>query len=682
MRILVAEDNEDSRVLLETILGGRGYEVLSAGNGKAALALARETPPDLVISDILMPEMDGYGLCRTLQQDPALRRIPFFFYTATYTDPKDKAYALSLGARAFFLKPEENAEMLTAISSFLDASQEGSPAPEIPQDEVELERGYSQVLFRKLNQTIVRLCADQARLQASERNYRELFDNAPVGIFQSSREGVYLMVNRAYARMCGYDSPGEMLSRVGGLGSHFGGDPEHQKLLLAALGSATDQVNTECLLLRENGSPFWANLLLGVLPSSEGGALQGIVVDVTLRKETELALNRTKEAAEQASKLKTSFLANMSHEIRTPLNGIVGSLQILKNGLAEEDRREIIDIALQASGRLATLLGDILDISCLESGSMQLQEGAFHVNDVLMFFEKLYHAEALTSGVTFSVTLDPSCPGLLYGDERRLRQILFNLVGNALKFTAEGTVRLEVHVLPVASMTRRWVLFTVSDTGTGIDDGIGDVIFDIFRQGNLDGHSRRYQGAGLGLSIVKRLAGLMGGSICFESAGGEGTTFYVSLPFRPVCEPSGTVTLPDETPELRGPLRVLLVEDDAVNRIAMSRLLEREGFTVQTVGSGEKALVRLGQETYDLILMDIQLPGMSGVETTRSIRNGRAGPDCKGIPIIAVTAYALNGDRDRLLGAGMDGYVTKPLDFQLLLGTMERILRTSLRRSA
>lgn len=681
MRILIAEDNEDSLVLLKAIPEGRGYEVLNADNGRAALALALAAPPDLVVSDVLMPEMDGYGLCRAMQQEPALRGVPFFFYTATYTDPKDKAYAISLGAKGFFLKPEENARVLDAIAAALEAPQGPGPALDSPRNEAELERGYSQVLFRKLNQTIVRLKADQVRLQASERNYRDLFDSAPVGIFQAGRRGKYLMVNRAYARMCGFDSPRDMLFRAGSLGSHLGGDQERREGLLAAMRDLGEQVNTDCLMVRQDGPRMWANLSLGILPSSEGETLQGIVVDVTLRKEAEQALNRAKEAAEQASKLKSSFLANISHEIRTPLNGIVGSLQVLRASPGAGDTGEIVGIALQASERLTSLLADILDISTLEGGAMRLLDEPFHLNGVLAGIEKLFRPEAQATGIEF--TVESCAPGdeLLSGDARRLRQMLFNLVGNALKFTPKGVVRLEAHVLPLASAERLWVLFMVSDTGIGIDEGKEDLVFGLFTQEDLDCYSRRYQGAGLGLAIVKRLAGLMGGSICFESAKGEGATFYVSLPLRRAFSVPGAHA-PQERPELPKGLRILLVEDDAVNQIAMRRLLEREGFAVQVEGSGEAGLERLGRETFDLVFMDIQLPAMSGVEATRAIRNGQAGQDRKGIPVIAVTAYAMSGDRERLLEAGVDDYVAKSLDFQLFLETMARVARPDARASA
>jgi PAS domain S-box-containing protein len=680
MRILIAEDNEDSRVLLQAILEGRGYEVLGADNGSSALALALATPPDLVVSDVLMPEMDGYGLCRAMQQEPGLRDIPFFFYTATYTDPKDKAYALSLGAKGFFLKPEENARMLDAIAAALKAPQGAGRAPDSARDEAELERGYSQVLFRKLNQTIVRLKADQIKLQDSERNYRDLFDSAPVGIFLAGRRGKYLRVNQAYARMCGFDSPRDMLSRVGSVGSHLGEDEERQEGLLAAMRDLQGQVNTECLMVRRDGSRMWVNLSLGILPSSGGETLQGIVVDVTLRKEAEQALNRAKEAAEQASKLKTSFLANMSHEIRTPLNGIVGSLQVLRAAQGTGDMDEVIGIALQAGERLTSLLSDILDVSTLESGAMRLMEEPFHLNGVLASLEKLFRPEALATGIEFVVTPCDSADELLSGDARLLRQMLFNLVGNALKFTPKGSVRLEAQVLPQASAGRRWVLFTVSDTGIGIDEGKEDLVFGLFTQEDLDCYSRRYQGAGLGLAIVKRLVGLMGGSICFESVKGEGTTFYVSLPLgRAFSVPAAPAPRePRESPE---GLRILLVEDDVVNQIAMRRLLEREGFDVQVEGSGEAGLARLGRENFDLVLMDIQLPAMSGVEATRAIRNGQAGQDRKGIPIIAVTAYAMSGDRERLLEAGVDDYAAKPLDVQLLLETIARVARPGSRTS-
>lgn len=383
-------------------------------------------------------------------------------------------------------------------------------------------------------------------------------------------------------------------------------------------------------------------------------------------------LRRAKEAAEIANKAKSEFLANMSHEIRTPLNGILGMLQLLGFTEQSDEQNEYILIATQSCRRLSRLLSDILDLSRIESGMLVIKPARFSLADLFQSIEDLFKIQASDSGMTLEIHPDERLPEAVVGDELRIRQILFNLVGNALKFTEKGSVTVTAEPLPYGGK----VLFCVADTGRGIPDDKLAAMFDPFTQGDYS-HTRLFQGAGLGLSIVRRLVLLLGGSLAVESEEGVGTSVFVSLPLLTAeaeaeTEPEkAAVTAVRSSPELEG-FHVLVVEDDYVSRLSITRILEKLGATVSAAASGAEGLALLESITPNLIFMDIQMPDMNGMEVTAAIRDKDRFGDKAATPVVALTAHAMTGDRDRFLAAGMDEYLAKPVDFD----QVERILET------
>jgi len=395
--------------------------------------------------------------------------------------------------------------------------------------------------------------------------------------------------------------------------------------------------------------------------------------DITDRKLTEAALVAATHQAETANKAKSEFLANMSHEIRTPLNGILGMLQLLQTTAQDDEQKEYVLTAIRSSKRLASLLSDILDLSRIEAGKMSLREERFETRLLKEAVFDLFSLAAKDKGLELEFVYDERLPHVLVGDEARVRQILFNLIGNAIKFTQKGRVLTEVSRIPVAPEGICRVLITVSDTGIGIDDAQAKSIFEPFVQAE-NSYVRRYQGAGLGLSIVARLVKLLGGEIAIESEVDAGTSIYFSIPFKMPPMHIPTPVARADFAATGTSLGILLAEDDAVTRLSLKRLLEKAGHNVTVAVDGADALRILEQEHFDLILMDIQMPVMDGVEATRAIRFNDRFEAIREIPIIAVTAYAMSGDRDKILGAGMNDYISKPVDIVELKAIIAKVM--------
>ncbi|MFP3860856.1 MAG: PAS domain S-box protein [Bacteroidales bacterium] len=507
-----------------------------------------------------------------------------------------------------------------------------------------------------------------------ERAYLEnLFHSSPEAIVVTTNDGVVKSVNKEFLSLFGYredEITGQLLDKY--IAPDNGYSEAKEKTDTVARGY---RISTEAVRRKKDGTLINVSILGAPIQVDEKQiAVYGIYRNITQRIKNQKELKKAKQKAEEADRIKSAFLANMSHEIRTPMNAIVGFARLLKEpSLNKEELHEYVDIINGRANHLLQIINDILDLSKIESGQLLISEEEFNLNQFLNEIYTVISNELKQAGKS---ELDlylrnglKEDDANIISDKTRLQQILFNLLNNAVKYTREGFVEFGYRM-----QDGKWgdLEFFVRDTGIGIEQDKQNVIFDRFRQSD-ESKTREFGGAGLGLSISKGLADKLGGQMWVNSEYGNGSVFYFTIPFKYKHEKDKIVTLQNNNFSMSynwENIQILVVEDDMLSSKFLEAILEDTGASIVFTKDGNDALKEVKKNKVDIVLMDIQLPGMSGNETTRQIKEINMN-----IPVIAQTAHAMAEDKSISMDAGCDDYVTKPIDMQVLLDKMDALLK-------
>ena len=525
------------------------------------------------------------------------------------------------------------------------------------------------------------LARDITAQRESESRFTELFETLQEGVYFCDPGGALLDVNPAMVRMLGYSHRDELVgSNIGKLYFERPENPFPERL--RTHNSAP--LMREITLRRKDGTPVICIDNSNAICDEFGRMIrhQGTLVDITVRKRSEEELQKAKEAAEAANMAKSAFLAHMSHEIRTPMNAVIGMTELALDTELSAEQKEYLTLVRDSGKSLLTLMNDILDFSKIEAGKLDLDSADFSLRFGIDEMVKIPEVRAKQKALEFSIDIAPEVPDHLRGDPNRLRQILWNLIDNAIKFTERGGVVLKIEI-DSRSEEDVCLHFSVADSGIGIPLDKQQLIFEAFAQADTS-TTRKYGGTGLGLSISARLVKLMSGKIWVESMENRGSTFHFTARFGMQRFQSSGAHLQGGRSESALPasrqthsagkqeLQILLVEDNSVNQILAQRLIRKRGHHIVVANNGREALAALENQRFDLILMDVQMPEMSGLEVASAIRI-KEKTTGEHIPIIATTASAMKEDRERCLKGGMDAYISKPIERAVLFETIDRL---------
>jgi PAS domain S-box-containing protein len=639
--ILVVDDNPSKRLALTSALTPLGYHIVEAESGLDALRAVMISDFAVILLDVRMPDMDGFETAGLIRQRRESEMTPIIFVTA-YASDEFVADRYVEGAVDFMFAPVQPDELRAKVSVFAN-------------------------LFLKAEKL-----ASQARgVQASADQLTLMTDAAPVGIFQTDENNRYIYTNPQWTQITGIPTEDALAQKW----DFILGSTQREALLHEAAAGIFDLNDlTRRFELRVKGEARIVLMNFKCIPSMNGGIAGwvGTLSDVTAQVEAEAAMAAARDKATEASQLKSDFLANMSHEIRTPMNGIMGMAEMLLETDLDTRQRDYAETVNTSGDALLAIINDILDFSKIEAGMLEIEDIAFDLGIVVHGVLDLLAGAARGKSLVMKADIDDSIAQSLMGDPGRVRQVLINLVGNAIKFTKSGEII--VQVKPSAVDGKPVTRFEVLDTGSGIAPDRLATIFQPFVQANAS-TAREYGGSGLGLAISAQLVGLMGGQCGLSSVEGTGTTFWFTLPLRsdvgsqrPGRSPEPEAAESVETPPRASNVthaRLLLVEDDPINQKVALAMLAGTGYEVDAVPNGASAVSAVTTQPYDLILMDCQMPGLSGYETTAAIREHEG--LARHTPIIAMTAGARPEDEARCLAEGMDSYLAKPIGKQALL---------------
>lgn len=586
------------------------------------------------------------------------------------------AFGASYSAFLEYVHPEDRARVEEAVRLALDEGADYALDHRIlrPDGEIRFVHEYGEVerdgagvplRMRGIVQDVTRSRAIERSATRNRDMLSGMFRISPEAIVVANEEGRVVIFSAGAEAVFGYaahEIVGGPIERL--MPERFRGDHGRHVARFAAGPCDSLQMaqRRPILGLRKDGVEIPIEASLARIVAGGETLFTTIVRDLTERYESEACLVEARDRAEQASRAKSVFLANMSHELRTPLNGILGVAEALASAADDPRQKEMVDLIVTSASALEALLTDILDLARIEAGRMDIQNEPFDLGVMVRSIAALFAASAESKGLSFTLDLPDSAALILAGDGKRLRQILNNLLSNAVKFTETGGVTLAVET--DCGIGGRRVRFSVHDSGIGFDEATGARLFQPFEQSDSS-ITRRFGGTGLGLSICRNLVELMGGTIEARSVAGRGSTFTFEVTLAPAMLESVEDVAP---PEWTGqPLRVLLAEDHPVNRRVVELILEPMGIEVRSVENGHLAVAEAAAGSFDLILMDMQMPVMDGLEAVRRIRGREGEAGLPPVPICMLTANALPHFQAMALEAGSDGFLTKPISAMALI---------------
>ena len=538
------------------------------------------------------------------------------------------------------------------------------------------ERKRLETEIRELNEELEERVVQRTAQLASARDlYAVTLANIGDGVIVTDAQGRVTFLNHEAERLTGWNSheaAGHPLPTVFRIVNSKTRQPvENPVEKILRLGTIVGLAN-HTILIAKHGQETPVDDCGAPIRQGDG-TVQGVVLvfrDFSKQMLAEEAINEARAAADRANEAKGRFLANISHELRTPMNAILGMIDLAVPKQVDPAAKDFLQTAKESADLLLTLLDDLLDSSKIEAGKLELDSAPFRLRRMLDQMTRVLGVRASEKGLTFSCRTPAETPDALVGDQVRLRQVLFNLAGNAIKFTERGEVEVSVRAVSQNSEEVR-LEFAVRDTGIGISPSDRERLFQPFSQADAS-TSRRFGGTGLGLSISQSLVAMMGGRLRIESEVGKGSTFSftVGLPLATEvpAPPEPSAEIAAAAPST---LRILLVEDNPANQKLAAYVLRDRGHSVEIVGDGQQALRMTQDAAYDVILMDVQMPGMDGLEATKAIRARESSG--QRVPIIAMTAHTMKGDRERCLAAGMDGYLSKPVDGHEMIALVESL---------
>lgn len=649
IKILLVDDDEVDIMAFERALHKTGLDchLVAEGTAEGGLEQLTNDSFDVIFLDYLLPGTNGIQLLKSI------RSKGIFTPVAVLTSQGDEKIAVEMmksGAFDYFPKAEVSPEKLNSVLRHI-----------LMVGEIEAAKIQAETALRE-----------------NERLLDIVFNATQVGICLTNAQGYFVRVNQAFSDILGWQIEellGEHFSLIFKEEFRQAARELHQLFITQAKGVIPD----EWVMKRKDGQKIVLSVTNSLYTDdSDQKFVVTVLNDISDKKKTQEELIEAKRAAEQAAKAKTDFLSNMSHEIRTPMNAVIGLTELLLQEPQSDKNLEYLRSIKYSADNLLIIINDILDFSKIESGKITLENIDFEPRLVVDELIKTLQYKAREKGIELRKNISDEVPHYLKGDPYRLNQILLNLAGNAIKFTAKGYVEIAIHGKGLDEAGKHQLVIDVKDTGIGIPEKKQQTIFESFTQAYTD-TTRLFGGTGLGLAITQNLVMLQGGEITVQSEVGEGSTFTVYLSFAPGNEVKREMlqkqeeNIPSNHKDLKG-LRILVVEDNKMNQFVARQLLNRWHANVTVADNGEDALLLLEQEDFALVFMDLQMPVMGGFETTEIIRSGQRAARNQHVPIIALTADAFYETRQKVVNHGMNDFVTKPFDQEELYSKIVRYL--------